>query len=48
VIKAVRTAYRKTFHPDTRPEQQRAGAERRFKEAEAVFEEIYWARGIKE
>ena len=48
VIKAVRTAYRKTFHPDTRPEYQKAQAERRFKEAEAVFEEIYWIRGIKD
>jgi hypothetical protein len=48
VIKAARTAYRKTFHPDTRPEHQKAQAERRFKEAEAVFEEIYWLRGIKD
>jgi hypothetical protein len=48
VIKAVRTAYRKTFHPDTRPDHQKAEAERRFKEAEAVFEEIYWQRGIKD
>lgn len=48
VIKAVRTAYRKTFHPDTRPEHQKVEAERRFKEAEAVFEEIYWQRGIKD
>ena len=48
VIKAVRTAYRKMFHPDTRPEHQRAEAERRFKEAEAVFEEIYWTRGLKD
>jgi len=48
VIKAVRTAYRKTFHPDTRPDHQKVEAERRFKEAEAVFEEIYWQRGIKD
>jgi hypothetical protein len=48
VVKAVRTAYRKTFLPDARPEYQKAQAERRFKEAEAVFEEIYWIRGIKD
>jgi len=48
MIKAARTAYRKTFHPDARPEHQKAEAERRFKEAEAVFEEIYWTRGIKD
>ena len=40
VLKAVRTAYRRTLHPDTRPDHEKAEAERRFKEAEAVFDEI--------
>jgi hypothetical protein len=40
VLKAVRTAYRRTLHPDTRPDHEKAEAERRFKEAETVFDEI--------
>jgi len=40
VLKAVRTAYRRTLHPDARPDHEKAEAERRFKEAEAVFDEI--------
>jgi hypothetical protein len=47
VIKAARTAYRKTFHPDTQPAHRRAEAERRFKETEAVFEAVYASRGIR-
>jgi hypothetical protein len=40
VLKAARTAYRKQLHPDTRPQHEKAEAERRFKEAEAVFERL--------
>lgn len=40
VLQTTRTAYRKALHPDGQPERHRAEAERRFKEAEAVFEEI--------
>jgi hypothetical protein len=45
VLKAVRTAYRKQLHPDARPAHEKAEAERRFKEAEAVFDTIYVLRG---
>lgn len=40
VLQAARTAYRKALHPDGQPEQNRAEAQRRFVEAEGVFEEI--------
>ncbi|HEX8664718.1 MAG TPA: hypothetical protein VF744_11870 [Beijerinckiaceae bacterium] len=46
VVKAVRTAYRKQLHPDARPSNQKTEAERRFKDAEVVFDEIYWLRGL--
>jgi hypothetical protein len=45
VLKAVRTAYRKQLHPDARPAHEKAEAERRFKEAEAVFDTIDVLRG---
>jgi hypothetical protein len=45
VIKAVQSAWRKKLHPDRYPEHQRREAERRFKEAEAIFEEIKRLRG---
>ncbi|MBM6583993.1 hypothetical protein ILT44_27720 [Microvirga sp. BT689] len=40
VLQAARTAYRKALHPDGQPERHRVEAERRFVEAEGVFEEI--------
>ncbi|WP_046864775.1 hypothetical protein [Microvirga massiliensis] len=46
VLGAVRTAYRKKLHPDGHPPHQRAEAERRFKDAEAVFDEISRLRGL--
>ena len=46
VLRAVRTAYRKQLHPDTRPAHEKAEAERRFKDAEAVFETIYALRKL--
>ena len=46
VIKAARTAFRKALHPDNQPERQRAEAERRFVEVEAIFRELCWHRGL--
>ncbi|QRM27888.1 hypothetical protein [Microvirga sp. VF16] len=40
VLQAARMAYRRALHPDGQPEQYRADAQRRFVEAEGVFEEI--------
>jgi hypothetical protein len=40
LVKAAQLAFRKEFHPDVQPMDQRADAECRFKEAEATFEEI--------
>lgn len=40
VLQAARTAYRKALHPDRQSERHRADAQRRFIEAERVFEEI--------
>jgi hypothetical protein len=45
VLDAVRRAYRVRFHPDKYPSAHRVEAERRFKEAEAVFEQIVRLRG---
>jgi hypothetical protein len=47
VLKAVRTAYRRALHPDTRPDHEKAEAERRFKEAEAIFDEIARLRAAR-
>jgi hypothetical protein len=46
VVKAVRTAYRKTLHPDARPAHEKDMAENRFKEAESVFDAIYALRKL--
>jgi hypothetical protein len=46
VAEAVRKAYRRHLHPDSRPAAQKAEAERRFKEAEAAFSEIWHLRGF--
>ncbi len=43
---AVRRAYRKRLHPDTHPEGRKPEAERRFKEAEQVFDDIWKLRGF--
>ncbi len=47
VLKAVRTAYRRTLHPDTQPEARKAEATRRFQNSEAAFDEIYQLRGLQ-
>jgi hypothetical protein len=46
VIETVRREYRRRLHPDGRPVEQKAEAERRFKEAEEVFGEIWRVRGF--
>jgi hypothetical protein len=46
VVVAVRRAYRKRLHPDTQPQGRKAEAERRFKEAEGVFDGIWKLRGF--
>lgn len=40
VVAAVRRAYRAKLHPDAHPKSRRAEAEKRFKEVEAIFDEI--------
>ena len=40
VVAAVRRAYRAKLHPDAHPTSRKAEAERRFKVAEAIFNEI--------
>jgi hypothetical protein len=47
VFKAARTAYRRALHPDTRPDHEKSEAERRFKEAESVFDAIARLRSIR-
>jgi hypothetical protein len=47
VLKAVRTAYRKQLHPDARPARDKEEAERRFKEAETVFNSLFALRKIR-
>jgi hypothetical protein len=46
VAQAVRREYRRRLHPDSKPPHQKSEAERRFKEAEGVFDEIWRARGF--
>jgi hypothetical protein len=47
VVVAIRRAYRKRLHPDAHPESRKPEAERRFKEAEQVFDEIWNLRGFR-
>jgi hypothetical protein len=46
VAEAVRREYRRRLHPDTKQLNQKSEAERRFKEAEGVFDEIWRLRGF--
>ena len=46
VAEVVRREYRKRLHPDGKPPGQKVEAERRFKEMEKVFSEIWEARGF--
>jgi hypothetical protein len=45
-VKAVQKAYRVNLHPDLKPAAQKPEAEKRFKQAEAAFEEIRRLRGL--
>jgi hypothetical protein len=47
VVVAVRRAYRKRLHPDVHPPDRKVEAERRFKEAEEVFDDIWRLRGFR-
>ena len=47
VAVAVRRAYRKHLHPDAQPQGRKVEAERRFKEAEQVFDDIWKLRGFR-
>ncbi len=47
VARAVRREYRKRLHPDGRHGSQKVEAERRFKEAEGVFDQIWRTRGFR-
>jgi hypothetical protein len=46
-VEAVRKAYRKNLHPDLQPVERKEEAERRFKESEQVFDEIWKLRGFR-
>ena len=46
VAETVRRAYRAKLHPDAHPPSRKAEAERRFKEAEQVFDEVWRLRGF--
>ena len=45
LVAAVRRAYRAKLHPDAHPAFRKAEAERRFKEAEGIFDQIAKLRG---
>jgi hypothetical protein len=46
LLNAARTAFRKAHHPDTKPVNQKAGAEAAFKRNEAAFERLFRMRGL--
>jgi hypothetical protein len=46
VAEAVRREYRKRLHPDSKPPEHKAEAERQFKDAESVFAEIWHKRSF--
>jgi hypothetical protein len=46
VAETVRRAYRAKLHPDAHPPSRKAEAERRFKQAEQVFDEVWRLRGF--
>lgn len=47
VLKAARTAYRRTLHPDAWPERHKPEAERLFKTVESAFQTIYSERALR-
>jgi hypothetical protein len=46
VLNAVQKAYRVNLHPDLKPAAQKPQAEKRFKQAEAAFDQIRRLRGF--
>ena len=46
LVKAARTACRKAYHPDTRPQSEKATAEEMFKRNETAFERLFKTRGL--
>jgi hypothetical protein len=46
VVVAVRRAYRKRLHPDAHPDDRKPEAERHFKKAGEVFDDIWRLRGF--
>ena len=46
LVRVARTAYRRAFHPDTKPENEKAAAEAAFKRNEAAFNRLFQARGL--
>ena len=46
LVRAARTAFRKTFHPDTKPNNEKFAAEKMFKRNEAAFERLFRMRGL--
>jgi hypothetical protein len=46
LLNAARTAFRKAHHPDTKPLNEKAGAEAAFKRNEAAFERLFRMRGL--
>jgi hypothetical protein len=46
VAEVVRREFRRRLNPDTKPPHQKAEADRRFKQAEEVFGEIWRVRGF--
>jgi hypothetical protein len=46
VVRAVRLAYRKALHPDTRPDHQKKEAHQKFVDVEKVFDQLYKLRDL--
>ncbi|MDB5552125.1 MAG: hypothetical protein JWL86_2109 [Rhizobium sp.] len=46
LVRAARTAFRKAYHPDTKPENEKLGAETMFKQKEAAFDHLFGVRGL--
>jgi hypothetical protein len=46
LLNAARTAFRKAYHPDTKPLNEKAGSEAAFKQHEAAFDRIFRMRGL--
>ena len=46
LVRAARTAFRKTYHPDAKPQHEKTAAENAFKSAEVAFEKLFRMRGL--